>query len=864
MKFVLFLDEIEEREDVVGGKAHNLARLTQAGFPVPSGFCLTADAYHRYLDTSDLTGKIEALLTHSDLSDDEKAHLVRQVITDATLPWDIRQAIVEAYYVLAGGDPLLPVAVRSSAIAEDAADVSFAGQHDTFLDVRGELALLESIKRCWASLWTARSLSYRARLRPDDPGAALAVVVQRMVAADRAGVAFTVDPITGADEIVVEATLGLGERLVSGSVTPDRYRVDKQTLEVRQASPARPGRAVLNPIQLEQVARLATEVERLLGRPQDIEWAQTNGRTYLLQSRPVTSLALPDLTATDGQVDMAELLRRADETDSEIWTDDNVGEVVPGVVTPLTWSVLEPLGNGAFRRFLRRVGVRRYPAAGLFGRLYGHVYFNQSQFQRLMHRFYPSYLSQIDGGRSRLLGLIRASLALTETGFRAFLLILTLPRQAERAMKAIPIELEHVSPPKTLTDHALWAEAERWRGIGKQAMSVHLAVTILATLLYSLLEKFVPRWSDGAVETAHLFAGLPDMKSAEMGRDLAALAAEAAAHPDLRDCLLDSPLDALTDCVSNLPPDNRFAQQLGAFLSKHGHASLREFELAFPRWREDMGYVLTMVQNHLRARRPPYSEAQRTRRRRATAAVRRRLRFGPRRLFFEILLRWTQVYSVARENMKYTFVMAYSHLRELYLALAHRLVERCVLAEAADLFYLTRDEIDSFLSSQIKARTLAETATQRRAEYLRQREAQAEPPKIIEQRADGSLHPVMSPENGGITDTMDEITLHGVAASAGRITGQARVILEPTNSVHLEPGEILVARSTNPSWAPLLLNAGGLITEIGGLLSHGAIVAREYGLPAVLNVKGATQAIRTGQRLIVDGYAGTVRILNET
>jgi len=870
--FVFFLDEIYENTDavtLVGGKAHALGRLAKAGFPVPPGFCLTADAYRHHLAANNLAGEIKALLARPTLSDDEKARLVRQAISGANLPLGIQEAVIEVYRVLTGGAPLLPVAVRSSALTEDTAEASFAGQHDTFLNVRGESALLESIKHCWASLWTARSLSYRTRLQPDASGAALAVLVQRMVPADYAGVAFTINPITGADEIVLEVTTGLGERLVSGSVTPDRYRMDKRTWEVHESSSARRGHAILNPARLRQVARLATKVERFFGHPQDIEWAQSSGHTYLLQSRPVTAMAYPGSITADGQVDMDTLLHRAEAIGSEIWTDDNVGEVIPGVVTPLSWSVLEPLGNEAFCSFLGRVGVRRYPAAGLFGRFYGRIYFNQSQFQRLMRRFYPSHLSQIGGGRSRLLGLSRAAVSMAETGLRALLLMPTLPRQAERSMKAIPTQLEHAPPPETLTDQELWAEAERWRQIGQQAMSVHLAVTIFAMLLYSLLEKFGPRWSDGTVETAHLFTGLPDMKSAEMGRDLAALADEVAAAPDLRDCLFDDTAEALGDCVSNLSPDNRFARQLDEFLDEYGHASLREFELAFPRWREDASHVLTMLQSHLRARHDghtvPSPKAQQTIRLCATENMRRRLRIGPRRLFFEVLLRWTQQYSLIRENLKYTFVMAHSDLRELYLALAARLIGQGALSEVADLFYLTRKEIAAFLAGQSDEKALAGAISGRRTEH-RLQVAKAEPPKIIEQRSDGSLHAVTLSQNGhgpDETSETDVTTLNGVAASPGRVTGRARVILDLRESARLEHGEILVTPSTNPAWAPLLLNASALVTEVGGLLSHGAIVAREYGLPAVLNVANATRRIRTCQLIRVDGFKGVVQLLEE-
>lgn len=871
---ILFLQEIPKtKENIarVGGKAYNLARLSRVGFAVPEGFCLTAGAYHRHLAAHGLTEPIAETLAHPDLSNEDRAAHIRHLITGVDLPLDIHCTVLGAYRKLTGDDPTAAVAVRSSALAEDGTDASFAGQHDTFLNVRGESALIESIKRCWASLWTARSLAYRRRLQVDNPDAALAVIVQRMIPAEQAGVAFTLNPVSGADEILIEAVSGPGEALVAGCVAPQRYRVNKQTWHIEEISAQ--GKSILNPTQTAEIARLAAEVERLFGRPQDIEWAQKNGHTYLLQSRPVTATAQPGLIDEDGQVNMAALLRRADEMGSEIWTDDNVGEVIPDAVTPLTWSVLEPLGNDAFHSFLRRVGVRRYPAAGLFGHFYRRVYFNQSQFQRLMRRFYPSHLGQIDGGRSRLLGFVRAATALAETGLRSLMLIPRLPRQARGLVAAAPGELRHAPLPQTLSDEALWAETERWQTIGQQVMALHLTVTVFASLLYSLLEKQVSRWSNGRVQAAWLVAGLPGMKSAAMGRDLAALAAEIADDADLVTDLLAASPQALTEWASSLPADHRFSRALERFLSRHGHASFREFELAFPRWREDPGHVLVMLQNHLRGHGGSgpdgSSKTQEAMRQRAAQALRRQLRWNTRRPFFEILLRWTRRYSVARENLKYTFVMLHGRQRQLYLTLADRLVERGALAETDDLFYLTRPEVHALLAGRQNRETINATIDQRRADYVRHQDAQA--PKIIEQWPDGSLRPLAGPHHQGAPETVEGMeetekeafTLRGVAASAGQATGRARVILDPSNSAQLERGEILVALSTNPAWAPLLLNAGGLITEVGGLLSHGAIVAREYGLPAVLNVKGATQAIRTGQRLAIDGFAGTVQVWDD-
>jgi len=869
LTFVRFFDQITpDSLPLVGGKAHNLARLAQAGFAVPHGFCLTTEAYRRHLAAHGLADPIRATLARTDLSDEQKADHIRHLIVSVDLPLDVHCAVLGAYHKLTGSKPGMPLAIRSSALAEDTADASFAGQHDTILDVRDESALMESIKRCWASLWTARASSYRSRMRSGDPDIALAVVVQHMLTADCAGVAFTVNPVSGADEIVIEAVAGLGEALVSGQVTPDRYRLDRHSLKPLETAATRAGQPVLDADQLEQVARLAAGAQDHFGCPQDIEWVCRHGQIYLLQSRPVTTLAQPDFVTTDGQLDMAALLRRAQARGTEIWTDDNVGEVIPEAVTPLTWSVLEPLGNDAFRSFLRRVGVRRYPATGLFGHFFGRVYFNQSQFQRLMRRFFPSHLSQNGSDRTGLVERGRAALAVAETGLRSLLLIPVLPRQAERLIAAIPGELRRAPLPQTLPDEALRDEIEQWQAIGKRVMGTHLAVTVFASLLYSLLDKLVSRWGEGQIETGHLMAGLSGMASAEMGRDLAALADEIAGDETLVASLLATSPQALSGWASSLPADHRFTRALARFLDHHGHASLREFELAYPRWREEPGYVLSLVQSHLRPEAKqhlgPAQESLEAIRRKKTAVARRLLGLGPRRLFLELTLCWAQRYSVIRENVKYAFVAAHGHLRTLYLALASRLVERGTLAEASDLFYLSTQQMWAALEPSADSTATARLAIQQREQH--QQTAQTARPRIIEQRRDGSLHPLSLPGNGQGPGTPadDGIELHGVAASAGRTTGRARVVRHLQESTHLKPGEILVTHSTNPAWAPLLLNAGALITEVGGLLSHGAIVAREYGLPAVLNVRGATQIIRTGQLIEVDAYSGTVRLLNGT
>lgn len=867
--------------NLVGGKAYNLGCLARAGFLVPPGFCLTVEACGYFLSANGLTSEIQGIIDTPGCTNVEKAVLIQQAVLSAELPTDLEETILTAYRGLASGAGLSAVAVRSSALAEDGEEASFAGQHDTFLNVSSGSDLIERVKQCWASQWTARATSYRKRL-PAAGRDELAVLVQEMLTAERSGVIFTVNPVTGVAEIVVEATQGSGQNLVSGTLSPERFILDRCTREVIEKTSGSSAEA-MDTEQVQELARLALEIEGYFGFPQDVEWAQCRGQTYLLQSRPVTATDNPSYISAEGQVDMARLLAQAEKSGVEIWTDDNVGEVFPYVVTPLSWSVLEPMGNQAFRTVLRWVGVHSYPQAGLFGRFYGRVYFNQSQFQWLIARFYPSRLGRAGSG-ARLARWLKAAVALAETGFRAIVWLLILPRRADRMLKAIPDDLSREPDPQELDLERLWAKIGDWQQAGRRVMEVHLAVTIFASLLYTLLDKLVSSWREGApgqpggsVQTAHLVAGLPGMKSAEIGRDLAALAAEISTQPGMNALFMSSSPESLTRLVEDLPAETGFASALKDFLDKHGHASFNEFELAAPRWREELGYVLSALVGRLNVkgeedqvgftRTDRSEEAQQQRRRQACQEMRRQLGVGLRRLVFEFLLGQAQVYSLARENLKYTFVMAHGHLRELYLSLADHLVSQEKLVDASELFYLTRAEISALLRDEIIPEDLATIIKRRRTEHESDLAHQEVLPRVIEQGLDGSLRPMAfsqanseSEPNGEASGSM---IYRGVAGSAGVAAGRARVILDPAGSAQLEPGEILIARSTNPAWSPLLLSAGALVTEIGGLLSHGAIVAREFGLPAVLDVKGVTQHIRTGQYLVVDGNTGTVRVLAE-
>jgi phosphohistidine swiveling domain-containing protein len=828
---ILHFDQVEEVDyDQAGGKGYTLARLRRAGFPVPSGFIVTTDAYRAFATSNGLVPHVA-----DTLADDDPAAASARIWADfeeAEMPPALAAAIRDAYLAFGEGE----VAVRSSALAEDDEAASFAGQYETILGIVGCDALIAAVRRCWASLWSERALAYHRHLGSAGDPPTMAVVVQRMVPATQAGVAFTLDPVNGChDVIVVEAVAGKGEPLVGGRAIPHRYVIRRRNGRPKSEE------GVLDAIRLAAVVRLAQEVEGWAGRPQDVEWALDEaGRVYLLQARPIT---------VSGATAPKAVIR---------WTRDNVGEVLPDPVTPLSWSVFDQLGNRSFAGVLRRLGAADYPAAGLFGRFYGRVYLNQTLFQAVMNHFYPSRA----GWRSFPRLVLMAS--------RALLLLHHLPGESEAVIEVI-LERRRSEEGLDLSALALAGVLARLadcRRLGAVAMEVHLTVTVMADLLYQALDKLLAHWGDGTATAATLTAGLTGVRSAEAGRALATLAQQVCHDEPLRVLVLTTAPESLPARLAETEAGRALWARIEAFLAEHGHCAAQEFELAAPRWRDDPAIILSALQAQVRVAvdTPEYplsslpmggKEGVAAARLAAVARIEGRLR-QPKRWLFRRLLRWAQVFAVSRENLKYHLVIAHSRLRDLYLVLTARLVAAGRLAGSKDIFFLTAEEVAALVEGGLMPDEGRERVAERRQVWEIHR--RTVPPSAFDQLSDGRLRPAapsVAPGSGGGQ------LLHGLAASPGSHIGRARVLRTPADGAGIEPGEVLVAPATSPGWSPLLLAAGGLVTEVGGTLSHGAIIAREYGLPAVLNVADATRRIRPGQLVRVDGSRGTVQLLED-
>ncbi|MHC4505275.1 MAG: PEP/pyruvate-binding domain-containing protein, partial [Planctomycetota bacterium] len=801
---------------------------------------------------------------------------LRQAIVRAPLSEELTREIDRRYRELGAGH----VAVRSSATAEDLPGHSFAGQYDTFLGVSDLAGCIEAVRRCWASLWTERAFGYRERNGIDHAGVDMAVMVQELVPAEASGVLFTADPVTGrTDRLVIESCFGLGETLVSGKVTPDRLVLSKRKLNILKRSVAaktvetvldprggvrelavageRAARPCLDDATARRLGKLALRAEKAFGSPQDVEWAAARGKLYILQSRPITTLA-PETSWEDRQV----------------WTNTNSGEIFPDVATPLTWSIIEPLDNGVFREMFAAAGIDigDRPTAGLVA---GRIYHNATTLMGILKDI-PFMGEVVDrslevfGGDDAATAVLER--AMSEGPSRSFLGRLwflvrglgfvrkVLWHTPERCELFIAAE-RRANGKLDRIDAALLSDAEivLWiRHIATGLMEGRGALfPPVSAGCFVALDDICRKWfgdADGAL-ARRLIGGLSGMQSAEAGLALWRLAELAGGN----ECVARAVLSERTfgDARARITREaggDEFLAEWRAFMREHGHHTRGELEAGNPRWSERPDEVLGMVRGYLEGvgRVSPLARrsALAADRRKLTRECRSRLRNPVKRILFDHILKKAQRGCLVRENMKSESVRTVAALRRMLLELGRRLVKHGVLRERDDVFFLRVEEIEPVARGAAPA-DVHETIAGRRAEH--ERNLAITPPFIVVGRFDPDEF-VPDAVDGGAT------TFEGIASSTGVVTGPARVVTRAGEDT-VRPGEILVAPFTDPGWTPFFVNAAGIVMDMGGLLSHGSIIAREYGIPAVVNVGPATKIIQTGQMLRVDGDRGIVSVL---
>ena len=856
----------------IGPKAQGLGALVRLGLRVPPAFFVTVGAFRDHLDANGLGPRIASLAGRIEAHPDRTQSVledIRQRVVRAPLAESLRGQLDAAYERL--GTPA--VTVRSSATAEDLPGHSFAGQYETILGVTSIESCLEAIKQCWASLWTERAYEYRSRNGIDHQKVEMAVIVQQQIDADAAGVAFTIDPVTGSpNRIVIESCRGLGDALVSGRVRPDRLVLRKSKLsliywdspEGRRSYTVSNATSTSEPsLDLKTARRLARHVRKIEKRlecPQDIEWAVANGRLWFLQSRPIT--VIPEPKSWE---------------DRQVWTNSNLGEVAPDVLTPMTWSMMQEMLIPLMGGFTRLVGwdAAKYPPAGLVaGRLYWHA----NPGMAATHRVIPlSKLVRLntmfggDQGRMDELGqLDMTDEDLPDVGFSWPKYILSWPRNiyeiyANRTskgdaymarFKARNDALDRLDVNATGTDELARMVGET---LHDNLKNINLLFLLPGAFAIGLFQRVCQRWlGDRDLTLAYrLLAAQGGIADTEAGLDLWRLAALAHDDPETEHIVLsDANWDGIRPQLGDTEAGPQFLAAWDRFMAQHGHHCRGELEFINARWAETPDYVLDLVRNYLRCVGqidPVRKQAQLAQAGAELAEqCRQKLNSRIKRRIFDWSLKRTKKVARDRENWKNEAVRQVAAFRRILLALGQRLQEKGTLAHRDDIFFLKIPEVQPVVSGTVDF-DVAEHIATRRAEY--ERNCRLTPPPVIVGRFDPDKY--VAPQ----VDT-DVKVLHGIAVSPGVVTGAARVILRTDDDQHVEAGEILVAPFTDPAWTPYFLPAAGVVMDMGGILSHGAIIAREYGIPAVVNVGPASKIIKTGQRIRVDADRGTVIILD--
>jgi len=846
-RYVLALDQVSATDRALaGGKAANLGELRRAGLPVPPGFVISTTGYRTFVQANGLAEMIAPATA------DEIAAL----FANAEIPADLAEEITVAYRELsatAGCDDGLAVAVRSSATTEDQADASFAGQQDTMLDVRGEVALLQAVKRCWASLWSARAVAYRQQREQEgeeQPDLAMAVLVQQMVPAIAAGVIFTANPVTGdRGQVIIEATPGLGEALVSGQVTPHRYVVAKEDgrLVEQQAGDGTDDQPLLSGEQIRRLTEMALRIEAHFDGPQDIEWAWADDGLHVLQARLITTLPSPSGDATLW---------------SRVWGDEYWADVV----SPLFYSIFgRLLSTNMVAEALEVTGLSDIGGRPLLRLYRGHVYFNVSILRDLFEHVPPSLrtdtlLNALPPEEAamvrvapfhllrRLLAEVRLCL-LDRDGviFRNYRRLEEyIPQLLARLEELDRLDLGRASTEELL---AYFGQIEQL-GV-KHLRLIRWGLVLHNMSLYQLLRYVLKRWcGDDGTLLARLLTGLRGSKTIETNKALWNLSQAALSSPAVAEIFRQADPQEILGRLAGSAEGRRFLLQFTRFIAEYGHRSITR-DISSPAWEDDPTMVVSLLKGYITSgvEVDPYTlEVHQVREREeATRQVLAMLN-GPRRAFFRLLLSYTHRYMVFRENQRFYLDMIFLRWRRVFLEIGRRFLERGLVTTIEDVFYLRLDEIVQMIRQGWDDASVPDLVAARKEEYA----------------AYGSTLPptFLRGEIGfeGTSFLPAGAFLRGVGVSPGRITAPARVISDLAHSYQLQRGEILVTVNTDPAWTPLFISAGGVVLETGGMLSHGAIVSREYGIPAVTGVRDATRHLHDGQIITVDGNRGIVSL----
>jgi pyruvate,water dikinase len=862
-RYVLGLEEVDKTQvALVGGKAANLGELSRVeGIRVPAGFCVTTDAFRRAMTTMPWIG--DQLKRLSCLDPDDRQAIqrlsaeMRQTLERVAIPDDLAAAITRSVTRL-GAEAAY--AVRSSATAEDLPTASFAGQQDTYLNVVGAAAILEHVRRCWASLFTERAVTYRLRNGFDQRKVHMGVVVQQMLFPQAAGILFTADPVTSNRKVVsIEASFGLGEALVSGLVNADVYQVRdgeiaaKAVAAKRLAIQARPGggtreeliepasqeQQALTDAQVLRLAQLGRRIEAHFGQPQDIEWCLVDDGFQIVQSRPITTL-FPIPAASD--------------QGNHVYVSVGHQQMMTDPIKPLGLSFWQmttprPMAEAGGRLFVDVTKLLGSPAsrAGFMGVAGRSDPLLGDALRTVIERgdFIPDLP---DGNQGPMPAGSEPALIETDAA-----IVTGLIERSRAAIATLKRDIQGKSGP-ALTDFIL-ANIQELRRFMFDPQS--LPVIVAGMQAAWRLNELVQEWLGEKNVADTLTQSVPGNVTAEMGLALLDVADVIRPHPDVVAFLQHVKDETFLDELPALDGGREARDAVQAYLDKYGMRCVGEIDITRPRWRERPTTLVPMILGNVKnaepgagQRRFEQGQQQAVHKERELLACLRALRDGEQKAEeAKQLIDRIRTFAGYREYPKYHMVSCYFLYKQALLNDADRLVQAGVLGEREDIFYLRFEEFRDVVA-----------ANQVDGELIRQRKdafgsyQALTPPRVL--TSDGEVVTGMYRRAD-----VPAGALTGLPVSAGTVEGRARVVLDIAEA-DFEEGDILVTAYTDPSWTPAFVAIKGLVTEVGGLMTHGAVIAREYGLPAVVGVEHATRLIRDGQRIRVHGTHGYIEILH--
>jgi pyruvate,water dikinase len=871
--FFTWKEAFKSDASLVGGKGWNLGRLDRYGFNVPQGVVLIAKAYDEYIKYNKfdkVIGNLSSIINLNNLDEGnvkDGLEQLRKKIMNGSMPPAIFEEL--SGLINSSGKLKKSWAVRSSAVAEDSAKASFAGIHDSFLNVCSLEEILSAVKECYASLWSSRAVAYRRNMNINDAAATMAVVVMEMVEAQAAGVGFTCDVQTGRQDVmIINANFGLGESVVNGTVEPDTYYLEAETLNseaklIQRRIGSRQGMTVLNkeggtkliPIDsavsqvlsdqnVKKLGRLLQRVFDALGNSeqhQDVEWVY-NGRDFVLvQARPVTILPRKTFPALQEQ--------------NDVWSNGNYRDSVPMVQSPLNRRLMKNIIDIIHHTSFTSLGYK-LPVGIQFSKFYnGRLYCNLSAYQWGLYASMggrPEGFNDFWGGHQPAINIgdQKPEPGFEERAMKFSELVNEARQNAPKIWEKVSASIQKItgSGLETWKDQDFIAGYDELGQIaGMLAKEFNFLAAVGSMPVFMLIQS-LNKYFEGRelmMLNALMIGGTDGITSAEHGYKLVELAEIARKDVAAAKYLSEISFDALG--WRELPDNSPFKKAFCEFVKEYGHRAVYELDIINSRWNEDQTYLLGIIKSTVNvADISKLRKEQKEKREQVWKEIKDKVP-DSEQIAIRNLVKECQIGAGVREKTKSVLAEVMEAYRIIAKKLGCRFYQRNLIKEADDIFFCTWSEIFSVLNGEWNGIGL-QALIDMRKNWKKEMELLAPPDVILGE----------TPRFEKQVSCNSNNYLEGVPVAAGKASGLARLIRHPDEGVRLQPEEIMVVPSTDPGWTPLFLKAGAVVMETGGFLSHGAIVAREYGIPAVVNVPGVMEIIKDGWTISVDGNSGKI------